>query len=105
LSRKVDADLISAQIDAVDKLPAPMPGDIPPLDQALKQALQDRPEVEQADLNLRYESIVVKANRNALLPTLDLFATYAPTGLSGLSSTLGPCPSGYTASGDQCQGT
>jgi outer membrane protein TolC len=72
------------------------------LDQALKQALQNRPEVEQADLNVRYESIVVKANRNALLPTLDLFATYAPTGLSGLSSALGPCPSGYTANGNQC---
>jgi len=72
------------------------------LDQALRQALQNRPEVEQAELNVRYASIVVKANRNALLPTLTLFATYAPTGLSGLSSALGPCPSGYTASGDQC---
>jgi outer membrane protein TolC len=102
LSRKVDSELISTQIDAVDKLPEPRPDDIPPLDQALKQALQNRPEVEQADLNVRYESIVVKANRNALLPTLDLFATYAPTGLSGLSSALGPCPSGYTANGNQC---
>ena len=105
LARKVDSELISAQIDAVDKLPQPTPDDIPPLDQALKQALQNRPEVEQADLNVRYESIVVKANRNALLPTLDLFATYAPTGLSGLSSVLGPCPSGYTASGNQCLAT
>jgi len=102
LSRKVDPELISAQIDAVDKLPEPRPDDIPPLDQALKQALQNRPEVEQADLNRRYESIVVKANRNALLPTLDLFATYAPTGLSGLRSVLAPCPSGYTPSGNQC---
>jgi len=102
LARKVDSELIGAQIDAVDKLPEPMPEDIPPLDQALKQALQNRPEVEQADLNMRYESIVIKANRNALLPTLDLFATYAPTGLSGLSSVLGPCPTGYTASGNQC---
>jgi outer membrane protein TolC len=102
LARKVDSELISAQIDAVDKLPEPTPDDIPPLDQALRQALQNRPEVEQAELNVRYESIVIKANRNALLPTLDLFATYAPTGLSGLSTVLGPCPSGYTASGNQC---
>jgi outer membrane protein TolC len=102
LARKVDAELMSAQIDAVDKLPEPTPGDIPPLEQALKQALQNRPEVEQADLNVRYSSIVVKANRNALLPIFDIFATYAPSGLSGLSSVLGPCPSGYTASGNQC---
>jgi outer membrane protein TolC len=102
LARKVDAELRSAQVDAVDKLPEPKPEDIPPLDKALDLALRNRPEVEQADLNLRYEEIVVKANRNALLPTLDLFATYAPTGLSGLSSALGPCPSGYTANGNQC---
>ena len=65
-------------------------------------AAQNRPEIEQADLNLRSQSIVVKATRNALLPTLDVFATYAPTGLSGLSYGLGPCPSGYTANGNQC---
>jgi outer membrane protein TolC len=102
LSRKVDVELRSAQVDAVDKLPEPRPGDIPSLDRALDLALRYRPEVEQADLNLRYEDIVIKANRNGLLPTLDLFATYAPTGLSGLSSVLGPCPSGYTANGNQC---
>jgi len=102
LARKVDSELISAQIDAVDKLPEPRPDDIPPLDQALKLALQNRPEIEQADLNLRYQSVVIKANRNDLLPVLDVFATYAPSGLSGLSSVLAPCPSGYTPSGKQC---
>src|SRR5208337_1030013 len=65
-------------------------------------AVRNRPEVEQADLNVRYADIVVKANRNALLPILDVFATYAPSGLSGLSSVLGPCPSGYTPNGKQC---
>jgi outer membrane protein TolC len=105
LARKVDAELRGAQVEAVDKLPEPRPDDIPSLDRALELALRNRPEVEQADLNLRYASIVVKANRNALLPTLDIFATYAPTGLSGLSSVLGPCPSGYTANGNECVGS
>jgi outer membrane protein TolC len=99
LARDVDAELRSAQVDAVDKLPEPSPEDIPPLDKALDLALRNRPEVEQADLNVRYSEIVVKANRNALLPTLDIFATYAPTGLSGLSYG---CPTGYTESGNQC---
>jgi outer membrane protein TolC len=99
LARNVDAELRSAQVDAVDKLPEPSPEDIPPLDKALDLALRNRPEVEQADLNVRYSDIVVKANRNALLPALDIFATYAPTGLSGLSYG---CPAGYTESGNQC---
>ena len=102
LSRKVDSELISAQIDAVDNLPAPSPNDVPSLDLALKLALQNRPEIEQADLNLLYQSVVIKATRNALLPTLDVFATYAPSGLSGLSSVPAPCPSGYTPNGNQC---
>jgi outer membrane protein TolC len=102
LARRIDPDLMSARVDAADKLPEPRPDDIPPLDQALKLAAQNRPEIEQADLNLRSQANVVKAARNALLPVLDLFATYAPTGLSGLSYGLGPCPTGYTASGSQC---
>jgi outer membrane protein TolC len=99
LSRHVDAELRGAQVDAVDKLPEPSPDDIPPLEKALDLAVRNRPEVEQADLNARYADIVVKANRNALLPTLDLFASYNPSGLSGLSYT---CPAGYSESGSQC---
>ena len=102
LARNVDVELRSAQVDAVDKLPEPKPDDVPPLEEALELALRNRPEVEQADLNVRYAEIVVKANRNALLPALTLFGAYAPSGLSGLSYGYGPCPVGYTASGDQC---
>jgi outer membrane protein TolC len=100
LAKKVDGELVNAQVDAVDKLPEPRRDDIPPLEEALKLSLKNRPEVEQADLNLRYQSIVIKANRNALLPTLDLFGTYAPTGLSGVSPIYGTCPPGSTAT--QC---
>jgi outer membrane protein TolC len=99
LARSVDAELRGAQVDTVDKLPEPSPDDIPPLDKALDQAVRNRPEVEQADLNARYADIVVKANRNALLPVLDIFASYNPSGLSGLSYA---CPAGYTESGSQC---
>ena len=92
LAKKVDGDLVSAQVDPVDKLPEPRPDDIPPLDKALEIAAQNRPEIEQADLNLRYQSIVIKANRNALLPTLDFFATYASSGLSGVAADLWRLP-------------
>lgn len=102
VAKRVDGDLVSAQVDTVDKLPEPRPDDIPSLDKALEIAAQNRPEIEQADLNLRYQSIVIKANRNALLPTLDFFATYASNGLSGVEPIYGACPSGYTATGTEC---
>ena len=73
-----------------------------PLDKALEIAAQNRPEIEQADLNLRYQSIVIKANRNGLLPTLDFFATYASNGLSGVEPIYGACPAGYIAASTEC---
>jgi outer membrane protein TolC len=102
LAKKVEGELVNAQVDAVDKLPEPRPDDIPPLEEALKLAIKNRPEIEQADLNLRYQSIVIKGNRNALLPTLDLFASYSPTGLSGVSPVYGACPAGYIATSGEC---
>jgi outer membrane protein len=99
ISKQVDGQLASVTIDATGGLPEPRPDDIPPLDEALELAASNRPEAEQAELNLRNQAITIKANRNALLPTLDTFATYAPTGLSG-NQPVGDTvdPAGWTRS-------
>ena len=47
------------------------------------EAVKNRPEIEQANLNMRNQDITIQAVRNRLLPNLSVFATYAPTGLSG----------------------
>ncbi len=83
LSKQVDAELAAVSLEPTGVLPEPKPDDIPPLEEALKQAAQNRPEIEQAELNLRNQDVVIKANRNALLPSLDAFATYISQGLSG----------------------
>jgi outer membrane protein TolC len=83
LSKQVSGDLATVGIEATDSLPEPAANDIPPLDEALRQAIKNRPEIEQADLNLRNQAFTIQSVRNRLLPTLDVFATYAPTGLSG----------------------
>jgi outer membrane protein len=110
LAKKVDATLASAEVIPTDKLPEPKPNDVPSLDQALQLALQNRPEIKTDELNLKYESIVLKANRNSLLPTLDVFAAFQPSGLGGdrvifappvgtglLPTPTGTIPGGYTA--------
>ena len=84
ISKGVDPQLASVSIDPSDKLPEPAPNDVPPLEEALQMALRNRPELEQDELNLRNQEYVIQANRNALLPSLDAFATYAPAGLSGI---------------------
>ncbi len=83
LAKQVDTDLAGVEIEPTDPLPSPKPDDIPPLDEALRLAAQNRPEIEQADLNLQNQDVVIKANRNALLPSLSVFASYAGAGLSG----------------------
>ena len=83
LSKHVDHDFAVAEIVPTGELPEPRPGDVPALEEALRQAAANRPEIEQADLNLRNQDITIKAARNALLPSLGIYATYAPQGLSG----------------------
>ena len=83
ISKQVDSELAAAEIVATDRLPEPKPDDIFALEAALRLAAKSRPEIEQADLNIRNQEITIKATRSGLLPSLNLFATYAPQGLSG----------------------
>ncbi|MBI1941985.1 MAG: TolC family protein [Acidobacteria bacterium] len=83
LAKQVDDQLAAIEIEPTNPLPEPKPEDIPPVEEALKLAAQNRPELEQADFNLQNQTTVIKANRNSLLPRLDIFASYSGSGLSG----------------------
>jgi len=83
LSRQVGPDLASAQIAAEDKLPEPRPDDIPPLDEALRRAFANRPEIEQTELNFRSSDVTIAHDRNGLLPSFNIFGTYIASGLYG----------------------
>ena len=84
ISKKVTSGLAGVEIEPTDNLPEPKPGDIPPLAQALAEALKNRPELEQDELNLRNQDYTIQSNRNGLLPSLDAFATYQSNGLAGI---------------------
>ena len=83
LSKHVDIDLAGLPIEPTDKLPEPSSNDIPSLEEALNLAAKNRPEIEQVQLNMRNQEYTIQRDRNALLPSLSVFATYLPTGLSG----------------------
>ena len=86
ISKTFTPQLAAVDISPTDKLPEPHPDDVPPLDEALKEAAAHRPEIEQAELNLRSQDYAVQATRNGLLPQLQVFGTY---GFQGLGSDLG----------------
>ena len=60
------------------------------LEDAVKEAWQKRPELQQAELNLKNAGIEVKATKNALLPQLNLFGEYQATGLGGTEHVTAP---------------
>jgi outer membrane protein len=54
------------------------------LEDAVKEAWAKRPELEQAQLNLKNADVEVKATRNLMLPQLNLFGEYQAQGLAGV---------------------
>ncbi len=83
LSKRVDPDLAAAHIEAMTPFPSPQIVNIPPLQVGLQEAQKYRPEIEQAEINIRNQDITIQQTRNALLPAFNVFGTYAPTALSG----------------------
>ncbi len=53
------------------------------LEAAVQVAFKNRPEIEQALLTLRNDEVEIKATRNALLPTINIFGLYEQVGLGG----------------------
>ena len=57
-----------------------------PVEELVQKAYANRPEIEQNILNLRNDEITLRAVKNNLLPTVDLFGFYGAAGLGGLKS-------------------
>ncbi|MFP5235476.1 MAG: TolC family protein [Acidobacteriota bacterium] len=90
----VAADIIPTDRVSVDELPE----ETEPVDNLVQTAFKQRPELEQAVLQLKNDEITLRGAKNGLLPTLDVFGFYGATGLGGKQSPtacLGfgiPCP-------------
>jgi outer membrane protein TolC len=83
ISKSFNEELATVQIVLTDHLPEPRPDDVPTLGEALREAASHRPEIEQAELNLRNQEATIRANRNRLLPSLDAYVSYNMSGLGG----------------------
>ena len=64
------------------------------LQDAVNEAWQKRPELQQARLNLANADIEVKATKNALLPSVNLFGLYTAQGIGGVQKTTVQTPTG-----------
>ena len=63
-----------------------MPEERTPVEDLVQKAYANRPEIEQNILNLRNDEITLRAVKNNLLPTVDLYGFYGAAALGGSKS-------------------
>jgi outer membrane protein TolC len=97
----VDPVLADAEVIPTDTMAVPEQEPVAPIQDLVNQALAHRAELAESRIDLASRSINSRSAKNALLPTLNLFAFYQGTGLGG---TLNP---NYLCKTDpsQCTGT
>jgi outer membrane protein TolC len=83
LSRQPDAGMVLAKISPTQRAGQPEAADILPAANAIRVALENRPELRQANLQLRNSDIEIEYARNQLLPTLDITAQFSQSGIGG----------------------
>jgi outer membrane protein TolC len=91
-----DPALTAAAVIPTDRVSLDeLPEEKQPTEELVQEAFKQRPELEQALLTLKNDEITVKGSRNALLPTADLFAYLAGSGVAGTPNPNCPvefCP-------------
>jgi outer membrane protein TolC len=79
-----DPSLAAAPVIPTDRISIlETPEERTPVDDLVKQANANRPDVQQAILTLKNDEITLRAERNALLPQVDLYGYYGGYGLGG----------------------
>ena len=84
----ITKDPSDPRLKGVELVPTTAPEETPQvpgisLEDAAKEAWANRPELQVDDLTLKNYDVIIRATRNALLPTLDVTGTYESIGLSG----------------------
>ncbi len=84
-----DPGLVLARLAPIEGVRKPSPSDILPVEEAIKVALENRPEMRQLQLDLENRDIDVGYAKNQLLPNVDLVATYTQNGVGGTQTQGG----------------
>jgi outer membrane protein TolC len=82
--------LADATVVPTDIMSIPEEEAVRPVQDWITEALKNRPEIRQAEVDLKNREVTRKAARNALLPTVDFVAYYGGSGLAGVQNPLAP---------------
>ena len=78
-----DPGTVLAKLMPVQGVRKPEASDVLPVEEAIKIALENRPEIKQIQLDLENNKIDYEYTKNQLLPSVDLIASYTQTGVAG----------------------
>jgi len=88
ISKQDDPKLDAATVVLADSLPEPQDSDLPSLEDALKTASSNRPELHVSSNNLLNQDVAIRFTENNMLPTTSLFGLYASSGLQGNTALI-----------------
>ncbi len=83
ISSQGDPGLVLARLSPSDAVRQPSPNDVSSPEEAIKVALENRPEVRQLQLQLQNRDIDLQFAKNQLLPVFDIFGDYVQNGVGG----------------------
>jgi outer membrane protein len=82
-----DPGTILAKLTPMQGVRKPDPSDVPSVEDAIKIALENRPELKQLQVDLENKNIDYEYTKNQLLPSFDMIGSYTQSGTAG---TLAP---------------
>ena len=82
-SSQPDPGLVLARLSPTQGAGKPIASDVLPVDQAIKLAMENRPELREIGLELQNNEIEIEYTKNQLRPSVNLSATYTQNGVGG----------------------
>jgi len=83
--------LLQAEVIPTDTVQIPDQENLPPVEQLIQMAFDNRPDYKQQRITLQNNEINIKGVNNGLLPVVDLVGFYGGAGLAGVQNPLGFC--------------
>lgn len=86
ITHAADPALVLATLDPVETVRRPEASDLMPIAEAIRFAVESRPEMRRLILSQKNADIEVRFTKNQLLPAIDLAASYTQNGLGGVET-------------------
>jgi outer membrane protein len=87
----VDQSLVDAEVIPTDTVLLPATEPVTPGQDLVNDAISHRPELAESRIDLNSREISMRAVKNSLLPSVDLFAYYGGSGLGGAQNPTNVC--------------